>query len=86
MRWTHAGAAPLGRGSLPRRQAAAIGKEKETGMTRQLTCDAYNDCFEYHGSTVIEHTRTRSGVTLWRDWIIFDSVEEAVEYFNDEIV
>jgi len=25
-------------------------------------------------------------VTLWRDWIIFDSVEEAVDYFNDEIV
>ncbi len=54
-------------------------------MTRQLTCDAYDDCFEYHGSTVIEHTRTQAGVTVWRDWIIFDSVEEAVDYFNDEI-
>jgi hypothetical protein len=60
--------------------------KKETDMTRQLTGDAYDDCFEYHGSTVIEHTRTQAGVTLRRDWIIFDTVEEAVDYFNDEIV
>jgi succinyl-CoA synthetase alpha subunit len=67
------------------RHLAAIETDKETDMTRQLTCDAYDDCFEYHGSTVIEHTRTQAGVTVWRDWIIFDSVEEAVDYFNDEI-
>jgi hypothetical protein len=68
------------------RHLAAIEKDKEATMTRQFTCDAYDDCFEYHGSTVIEHTRTQAGVTVWRNWIIFDSVEEAVDYFNDEIV
>jgi hypothetical protein len=53
-------------------------------MTRQLTHEAYSDCFEYHGSTEIEHVRIRSGKTVWRDWIIFDSVEEASAYFNEE--
>jgi hypothetical protein len=72
-------------GIVRERHLAAIETEKETNMTRQLICDAYDDCFEYHGSTVIEHTRTQAGVTLWRDWIIFDSVEEAVDYFNEEI-
>jgi hypothetical protein len=80
------GAASHGRRSPLRRPAAAIEKDEEATMTRQLTCDAYDDCFEYHGSTVIEHTRTQAGVTVWRNWIIFDSVEEAVDYFNDEIV
>jgi hypothetical protein len=70
---------------LEERHHAAIEKDKETTMTRQLTCDAYADFFEYHGSTVIEHTRTQAGETVWRDWIIFDSVEEAADYFNDEL-
>ncbi len=51
-------------------------------MTRHLTSEAYCDCYEYHGSTQIEHTRTQAGETLWRDWIIFDTVEEAADYFN----
>jgi succinyl-CoA synthetase alpha subunit len=55
-------------------------------MTRQLASETYDDLFEYHGSTVIEHTRTRAGKTVWRDWIVFDSVEEAADYFNAEVV
>jgi hypothetical protein len=55
---------------------------KGGSMTRQLTCDTYCDCYEYHGNTVIEHTRTRGAETLWRDWIVFDTVEEASDYFN----
>jgi len=51
-------------------------------MTRHMTNEAYCDCYEYHGSTQIEHTRTLSGETVWRDWIIFDTVEEAADYFN----
>lgn len=43
----------------------------------------YYDCFEYHGSTIIEHIRKLGGITVWRDWMVFDSVEEAAEYFND---
>ena len=55
-------------------------------MTRQLASETYDDLFEYHGSTVIEHTRTRAGEPVWRDWIVFDSVEEAADYFNAELV
>ena len=51
-------------------------------MTRQLTCEAYSDCYEYHGNTAIERTRTHAGETVWRDWILFDTVEDAAEYFN----
>lgn len=41
------------------------------------------DYYEYHGSTTIERRRKKGGLTVWRDWIIFDSVEEATQYFND---
>ena len=43
----------------------------------------FQDHYEYHGSTTIERTRKKEGLTVWRDWIIFDSVEEASQYFND---
>lgn len=51
-------------------------------MTRNSEHEAYRDCYEYHGNTQIEHTRIQAGETLWRDWIIFDTVEEAADYFN----
>ena len=43
----------------------------------------YKDCYEYHGSTTIERIRKNGNVTVLRDWLIFDSVEEALEYYND---
>jgi len=52
-------------------------------MTRYITNQDYYDCYEYHGNTMIELTRKQNGNTIWRDWILFDSVEEATEYFND---
>ena len=42
----------------------------------------YHDFFEYHGNTEIERIRRRGGKTVRRDWIIFDSIEEAMEFFN----
>ena len=42
----------------------------------------YQDCYEYHGNTTIELTRKQGQITLWRDWITFDTVEEATDYFN----
>ncbi len=47
----------------------------------QATAD-YQDFFEYHGNTMIEQTRTRGEAVIWRDWIVFNSVEEAEAYFN----
>jgi hypothetical protein len=43
----------------------------------------FQDHYEYHGNTTIERRRKKGGLTIWRDWIIFDSVEEAAQYFND---
>ena len=52
-------------------------------MTTSIAYPDYYDCFEYHGNTTIELTRKRDGMTIWRDWILFDTVEDAAEYFND---
>ena len=51
-------------------------------MTTCSTYPEYCDCFEYHGSTTIELTRKQGDDVLWRDWLLFDSVEEAAEFFN----
>ena len=42
------------------------------------------DSYEYHGNTEIVLTRKRGDSTVWRNWILFDSVEEASEYFNNQ--
>ena len=55
-------------------------------MNKEISHPDYDDCYEYHGNTMIEQIRKQDGVTVWRDWIIFDSVEEATEYFNDACV
>lgn len=43
----------------------------------------YDDAYEYLGSTTIEVTRRYFGRVVWRDWLIFDSVEEARTYFDE---
>lgn len=55
-------------------------------MTNSISYPDYYDCYEYHGNTTIELTRKQNGSTIWRDWILFDTVEEAAEYFNDSCV
>jgi hypothetical protein len=52
-------------------------------MTRHELYQDYQDVFEYHGNTVVERTRKIAGITIERDWILFDSVEEAQTFFND---
>jgi hypothetical protein len=52
-------------------------------MMTQRTDSVVTESFEYHGNTSIEHIRRNGGVTILRDWIIFDSVEEAEAFFND---
>jgi hypothetical protein len=53
-------------------------------MTRHISQQEYCDSYEYHGGTFIEQIRRQADVIIWRDWIMFDSVEEATEYFNDQ--
>ena len=43
----------------------------------------YQNCYEYHGNTSVEITRKQDGFTIKRDWILFDSVEEAQDFFYD---
>ena len=52
-------------------------------MTRYAFYAHYQDCYEYHGSTTIERIRREAGKTVNREWILFDSVEEALEFFNN---
>jgi len=43
----------------------------------------YHVHFEYSGNTEIERIRKQGEKTLRHDWIIFDTVDEAMEFFND---
>ena len=42
----------------------------------------YQEKFEYYGSTAIERIRKRGRIVVARDWLLFDTVEDASEYFN----
>jgi len=52
-------------------------------MTKYEFYPYYQDVYEYHGSTIVEFSRKQSGITIKREWILFDSVDEAQEFFND---
>ncbi|MBT8371087.1 MAG: hypothetical protein KJO34_09010 [Deltaproteobacteria bacterium] len=52
-------------------------------MTKTVSHNQYCDCYEYHGGTLIERIRQHAEGTIWRDWIMFDSIEEASDFFND---
>ena len=52
-------------------------------MTKQIFYPDFCDVLEYHGNTAIEITRKQNDVTIEKDWMLFDSVEEAEEYFNE---
>jgi hypothetical protein len=51
-------------------------------MTGYNTDTDYQESFEYHGNTAIEHTRLKNG-HVEREWIYFDSAEEAVTFFDE---
>ena len=51
-------------------------------MTREISHPTYEDVYEYHGNTVIHLIRRLGSRTIWQDWLLFDSVEDASDYFN----
>jgi hypothetical protein len=51
-------------------------------MTGQILDHDYHETLEYHGNTAIERTRFKDG-SVQREWIYFDSAEEAVAFFNE---
>ena len=52
-------------------------------MTRQIEGSDYQEIFEYHGNTAIERVRYHDSGRMLRDWLLFDTVEEAAEAFNE---
>jgi len=44
----------------------------------------YHDFYEYFGNTEIERIRKQGEKTIRHDWLIFNSTDEAMEYFNDK--
>ena len=67
--------------SIKRKQIDKI--KGGANMTKHIFNPDYHDCYEYHGNTTIELTRRQGEITLWRDWITFDTVQEAADYFNE---
>ncbi|MEE8432681.1 MAG: hypothetical protein V3S16_15645 [Candidatus Desulfatibia sp.] len=53
-------------------------------MRKHELCPTHHDFFEYCGNTEIVRIRKQNGTTIREDWLNFDSVEEAMEYFNTE--
>jgi len=50
-------------------------------MTTTEGADTTRDHFYYHGHTVVEQVRRGHGVVLWRHWHLFDTVEDAQQYY-----
>ena len=42
----------------------------------------YRDLYEYHGSNEIIRIRKQYGKIIRKDWLVFNTPEEAMEYFN----
>jgi len=38
---------------------------------------------EYYGSTIVERIQTIKGSSPQRDWLLFDTVEEAANFFYE---
>jgi hypothetical protein len=56
---------------------------KGGAMTRLTNDSMYDDIYEYFGGTTIQRTRIKADETVWRDWLLFDSIEAAFEFFNE---
>ena len=53
------------------------------GVREHELYTVYQDHFEYFGNTEIEWIGKKGKKTIRHDWIIFDTVDEAMEFFND---
>jgi len=51
-------------------------------MTHYCNSPEGQDVFEYHGNVAIEHIRRQNGAVA-REWLYFDSAEEAFEFFHE---
>jgi triphosphoribosyl-dephospho-CoA synthetase len=58
-------------------------RKGEVAMTRLTTYPTHDDVYEYFGGTTIQWTRRKADETVWQDWLLFDSIEAALEFFNE---
>jgi hypothetical protein len=56
-------------------------------MTKQAAQNdtLYREYYEYHGNTAIERIRKYPKNRIVRDWILFNSAEEAMAFFYNEV-
>ncbi len=52
-------------------------------MTRKTDYTDFQEIFKYYGHTEVERIVTRFGSTVRRDWLLFDTIEEANRFFNE---
>ena len=52
-------------------------------MDKHKLVKKYYEYFEYYGSTAIKRIKKRGRKIISREWILFDSIEEAREFFNE---
>ena len=52
-------------------------------MTHCIVSQDFEEYFEYHGNVAIERVRRTEGM-IERDWLYFDSAEEAVAFFTEQ--
>ena len=51
-------------------------------MRKHEFYSTYSDAYEYNGNNEIQRIRKQYGRIVRRDWIVFDSSEDAMQYFN----
>jgi hypothetical protein len=51
-------------------------------MRKYEIYSTYSDFYEYYGNTEILRIRKQYGTIIRKDWIVFDSPDEAMDYFN----
>jgi hypothetical protein len=57
--------------------------KRRTTMTPQNYYSDYHESFEYHGNTAVEVNLKKNGVTIKRDWLFFNSVQEAQDFYYE---
>ncbi len=55
-------------------------------MTMTRIHATFKDTLEYHGSTTVEWIRLRGKRIVWRQWLEFDSVDDARTYIEETMV
>jgi hypothetical protein len=43
----------------------------------------FYDTIEYFGNTEVKRVRRKGNTIIRRDWFVFDSVDEAMTFFNE---